>query len=321
MAGGKKAGNSSNNQSIRKSPHDKTPKLVERTPAEATLTVFQALTLQFDNLSTLEEINKHRAHPATDDDEDESDNDPTSVSRSASPLQSRPGSPTFKANKALTGEEQVAERLIYSRVFDPAEHDRSANVVDGLLAALEDKRLEVGLAAAAKAQVAAQFKKKEWEDNLDTAASRKNKDTAARETRERERRKTETEKGTTTAIRARARATNDVPLHRFTTTGAWEPSTCVWWVSRAFFVSKPGDNHWRFMIDLRVLNTHCARKGLRMETLMVSQATATDVAPRWESKVRHPALTEMAVAERVVPPRTSSCRGAMRGRGMLRAPR
>eukprot|EP00873_Tetraselmis_striata_P001167 jgi/Tetstr1/421431/TSEL_012380.t1 len=58
----------------------------------------------------------------------------------------------FKAKKALTPEEQVAERLIYSRVFDTAEHERSANVVDGLLAALEDKRLEVGLAAAAKAQ-------------------------------------------------------------------------------------------------------------------------------------------------------------------------
>eukprot|EP00873_Tetraselmis_striata_P034898 jgi/Tetstr1/455162/TSEL_042012.t1 len=57
----------------------------------------------------------------------------------------------FKAKKALTSEEQVAERLIYSRVFDSAEHERSANVVDGLLAALEDKRLEVGLAVAAKA--------------------------------------------------------------------------------------------------------------------------------------------------------------------------
>eukprot|EP00873_Tetraselmis_striata_P004618 jgi/Tetstr1/424882/TSEL_015377.t1 len=48
----------------------------------------------------------------------------------------------FKAKNALTGEEQVAERLIYSRIFDPAKHERSAEVVDGLLAALEDKRLE-----------------------------------------------------------------------------------------------------------------------------------------------------------------------------------
>eukprot|EP00873_Tetraselmis_striata_P020147 jgi/Tetstr1/440411/TSEL_028745.t1 len=48
----------------------------------------------------------------------------------------------FKAKKALTSEQQVAEQLIYSPIFDPAEHERSANVVDGLLAAL-DKRLEI----------------------------------------------------------------------------------------------------------------------------------------------------------------------------------
>eukprot|EP00873_Tetraselmis_striata_P036653 jgi/Tetstr1/456917/TSEL_043587.t1 len=48
-----------------------------------------------------------------------------------------------EAKKALTGEEQVAERLIYSHVFDPAEHERCANVIGGLLSALEDKRLEI----------------------------------------------------------------------------------------------------------------------------------------------------------------------------------
>eukprot|EP00873_Tetraselmis_striata_P015897 jgi/Tetstr1/436161/TSEL_025007.t1 len=57
-------------------------------------------------------------------------------------------------------------------------------------------------------------------------------------------------------------------LRRFTAAGAWEKSSCTWWVSRAFFVPKPGDNQWRFIIDLRVLNTFCARKRLRMETLM-----------------------------------------------------
>eukprot|EP00873_Tetraselmis_striata_P023460 jgi/Tetstr1/443724/TSEL_031714.t1 len=73
----------------------------------------------------------------------------------------------FKARKALTSdEEQGAERLIYSRVFDPAEHERSANVVDGLLAALEDKHLAVGLAVAAKATAAAPFKKKEREEAI-----------------------------------------------------------------------------------------------------------------------------------------------------------
>eukprot|EP00873_Tetraselmis_striata_P042615 jgi/Tetstr1/462879/TSEL_007828.t1 len=66
----------------------------------------------------------------------------------------------FKAKKALTPEAQVAERFIYSRFFETAEHERSANVVDGLLAALGDKRLE----------------------------ARKEKDKAARERREQQRR-------------------------------------------------------------------------------------------------------------------------------------
>jgi hypothetical protein len=64
----------------------------------------------------------------------------------------------FKAKKILTGEERVAERLVYSRCFDTVASDRGGNVVDGLLAALEDKRLEVSITAAAKAQAAAQFK-------------------------------------------------------------------------------------------------------------------------------------------------------------------
>ena len=64
----------------------------------------------------------------------------------------------FKGKKALTGEERVAERLVYSRFFDTQAADRSTNGVDGLLAALEDKRLEVSLHAAAKAQAAQTFK-------------------------------------------------------------------------------------------------------------------------------------------------------------------
>eukprot|EP00873_Tetraselmis_striata_P029107 jgi/Tetstr1/449371/TSEL_003882.t1 len=85
----------------------------------------------------------------------------------------------FEAKEAVTGEEQVAERLIYSfEILDPAEHEHSANVVTGLLAAREDKRLEVGLATAAMARAAAQFKKEEREYDPDTAASWKIKDGA-----------------------------------------------------------------------------------------------------------------------------------------------
>jgi hypothetical protein len=60
--------------------------------------------------------------------------------------------------KALTGEERIAKRLVYSRFFDTQLAERSTNGVDGLLAALEDKRNEVSLDAAAKAHTAQTFK-------------------------------------------------------------------------------------------------------------------------------------------------------------------
>jgi hypothetical protein len=64
----------------------------------------------------------------------------------------------FKAKKIPTGEERVAERLVYTRCCDTIASDRGGNVVDGLLSAMEDKRLEVSFTALAKAQAAAQFK-------------------------------------------------------------------------------------------------------------------------------------------------------------------
>eukprot|EP00873_Tetraselmis_striata_P039205 jgi/Tetstr1/459469/TSEL_004836.t1 len=60
----------------------------------------------------------------------------------------------FKYKKALTGEERIAERLVYSSFFDTTAAERSNNGVDGLLNALDDKRLEVRLHQAAKAQAA-----------------------------------------------------------------------------------------------------------------------------------------------------------------------
>jgi hypothetical protein len=58
----------------------------------------------------------------------------------------------LKGKKALTGEERVVERLVYSRFIDTHDADRTTNGVDGLLAALEDKRIKLSLHAAAKAQ-------------------------------------------------------------------------------------------------------------------------------------------------------------------------
>eukprot|EP00873_Tetraselmis_striata_P001149 jgi/Tetstr1/421413/TSEL_012362.t1 len=48
----------------------------------------------------------------------------------------------FKGKKALTGDEKVAERLVHQRFFDTAIADIGANGIAGLLAALDDKRLE-----------------------------------------------------------------------------------------------------------------------------------------------------------------------------------
>eukprot|EP00873_Tetraselmis_striata_P005470 jgi/Tetstr1/425734/TSEL_016154.t1 len=167
----------------------------------------------------------------------------------------------FKAKKALTPEDQVPERLIYSRVFDiTAEHERSTNVVDGLLAALEDKRPKVGLEAAVKAQASATFKRQATERDTDRDKARKEKDKAARERREQQRREADAKNRDRNGDKTR-------DLRRFTAAGAWEKSSCARWVSLALFVPKPGDNQWHFIIDLRVLHAFCARKRLRMETL------------------------------------------------------
>jgi hypothetical protein len=64
----------------------------------------------------------------------------------------------FKGKKTLTREERVAERLIYSRFFDTQAADRNTNGVNGFIASLEDKRIEVSLHAAAKARAAQTFK-------------------------------------------------------------------------------------------------------------------------------------------------------------------
>eukprot|EP00873_Tetraselmis_striata_P027757 jgi/Tetstr1/448021/TSEL_035322.t1 len=57
-------------------------------------------------------------------------------------------------------------------------------------------------------------------------------------------------------------------LARFVESGAWELGSCRKWVSRLFLVPKPGVNQWRCVIDLRVLNSYCVRKRLKMETLL-----------------------------------------------------
>jgi hypothetical protein len=54
----------------------------------------------------------------------------------------------LKCKKLLTGEERVAERSVFSIFFDTHVGERSVNGVDGLLAVLENKRLEVMMHSA-----------------------------------------------------------------------------------------------------------------------------------------------------------------------------
>eukprot|EP00873_Tetraselmis_striata_P013986 jgi/Tetstr1/434250/TSEL_023357.t1 len=219
MAGGKKAADPTKatpTYSLAETPAEPT----ETTRDTTTLALLQALALKVDALSTrLDEQDNHkhkeqRDIPSDDDEVGEGGKEPEHDARTAAATGDRVDAldlldaahrtleavgdadearltylRRFKAKKALTPEEEVAERLIYSRVLDTAEHERSANVVDGNLAALEDKRLEVGLAAAAKAQASATFKRQAAERDTDRdKARRKERDKAARERREQQRR-------------------------------------------------------------------------------------------------------------------------------------
>eukprot|EP00873_Tetraselmis_striata_P041649 jgi/Tetstr1/461913/TSEL_006991.t1 len=186
----------------------------------------------------------------------------------------------FKCKKALTGEEQVAEHLVYSRFFDTTAAERSSNGVDGLLNAMDDKGLEVSLHQAAKAQAAAQFKgsgsgesgggsgnirikEQERAKHADRATKEradKNKD----KTRSRAILSPATLRGRLLPRRLPRSRTDDAQLifregelARFVASGAWELGTCRKWVSRLFLVPKPGVIPWRCIIDLRVLNSDC----------------------------------------------------------------
>eukprot|EP00873_Tetraselmis_striata_P027675 jgi/Tetstr1/447939/TSEL_035245.t1 len=145
------------------------------------------------------------------------------------------------------------------------------NVVGGLLAALGDTRLEAGLAAAAKAHATAQFKKERQEDPY-TTASRKIKDKTAREKRERERREAEAKNKND---KGKAMANEYImTVWRAVPTAAAPPRlrlNATPRTSELAAMARNGlatTNAWRFITDLRVLNTYRVRKRLRMETLM-----------------------------------------------------
>jgi hypothetical protein len=51
----------------------------------------------------------------------------------------------------------------------------------------------------------------------------------------------------------------EAELARFVETGARECTTCIKYVSRLFLVAKPGNNQWRFIVDLRHMKSFCVR--------------------------------------------------------------
>eukprot|EP00873_Tetraselmis_striata_P036158 jgi/Tetstr1/456422/TSEL_043156.t1 len=191
MAGGKKAADPT-----KATPADS----LAETPAEPTETTRDtttlAMALKVDALSTRwdeHDNNKHKEQrdiPSDDDEVGEGGKEPEHDARTAAATGgARDAAAVFI--DALDWEDllpRARRGLIYSRVFDAAEHERSANVVDGLLAALEDKRLEVGLAAAAKTHASASFKRQASERDTDRDKARKEKDKAARERLEQQRR-------------------------------------------------------------------------------------------------------------------------------------
>jgi hypothetical protein len=64
----------------------------------------------------------------------------------------------FKAQAPLPHDFQIEERHIYSRFFDAPPRAEGLNALDTLHRAFDDKRLELGLHAAAKSSIAAQFR-------------------------------------------------------------------------------------------------------------------------------------------------------------------
>eukprot|EP00873_Tetraselmis_striata_P007845 jgi/Tetstr1/428109/TSEL_018164.t1 len=153
----------------------------------------------------------------------------------------------FKGKKALTGDENtVAERLVYRRFFDTAVADRGANGVDGLLAALDDKRLEAGVAPAAAPTLGPSRK------DARKARERKKREEADRKKAA----KLHTDRPSLPRARASPLPRVRLPVGLRVDTG-----------SRAFLVPTLGGK-WRFIIDLRHLNSCCVRERIRMETLM-----------------------------------------------------
>eukprot|EP00873_Tetraselmis_striata_P021245 jgi/Tetstr1/441509/TSEL_029740.t1 len=76
----------------------------------------------------------------------------------------------------------------------------------------------------------------------------------------------------------------------------------------------------RYLLDNNGI--HVMARYIRSAANVWSGAAATVVAPRWKGKMSYHALTEMAVAERVVPLRPELFTpGRMVGSGMLGAPR
>jgi hypothetical protein len=59
----------------------------------------------------------------------------------------------------------------------------------------------------------------------------------------------------------------DSKLPRFKQSCAWGPGRHSKWVSKMCLVPEQGENKWRFIIDLRLMNKYCKEHKLTYETL------------------------------------------------------
>eukprot|EP00873_Tetraselmis_striata_P024520 jgi/Tetstr1/444784/TSEL_032632.t1 len=155
----------------------------------------------------------------------------------------------FKCKKALTGEERVAERLVYSRFFDTTAADRALQQWRRRLLQRHGRQKTRDIGASDQVLrwiqegVRIPFRHSRPPPNFHNGISMQDATPAQLAFLEGE-------------------------LARFVESGAWEFGTCRNWVSRLFLVPKPGVNQWRCIIDLRVLNSYCVRKRLKMEALL-----------------------------------------------------
>eukprot|EP00873_Tetraselmis_striata_P010122 jgi/Tetstr1/430386/TSEL_020196.t1 len=168
----------------------------------------------------------------------------------------------FKCKKALTGEERVAERLVYSRFFDTTAAERS--IATASMASSTPWTTKDSSSSYMRHRV-----RRQWQDIGASDQVLPWIQEGVRIPFKHNRPPPNFHNGISMQDATPAQLTFlEGELARFAESGAWEFGTCRKWVSSLFLAPKPGVNQWRCIIDLRMLNSYCVRKRLKMETLL-----------------------------------------------------